>query len=82
MKPKNDKEKYQKKKCEFGAQKPPKMRSKIQKILSKKMIGKYVQKGWDRNPGARGNQGCHTKGGDFSLVEGPAKEVNRLVRRI
>ena len=39
MKPKNDKEKYQKK-CEFGAQKPSKMNPKSIKILCKKMIEK------------------------------------------
>ena len=44
MKPKNDEEKNRKK-CNFVAQKPSKMRSKIQKILSKKMIEKYAEKG-------------------------------------
>ena len=71
MKPKNNKEKYRKK-SELGAQKPPGMRSKIQKILSEKMIGKYVQKGWEGNPGARGNQGCHTKGGDCLGISPPS----------
>ena len=67
MKPKNDEEKYRKK-CEFGAQKPPKMRSKIQKILSKKMIGKYGQQGWIQDFSSGGVwkeiRPCHTKGGD------------------
>ena len=67
MKPKNNKEKYRKK-CKFGVQKPPKMRSKIQKILSKKMIGKYVQLGRDGADWLGGvwneSRPCHTKGGD------------------
>ena len=73
MKPKNDKEKYAKM-FNFGSQKPLKMRSKIQKIQSKKMIGKYVQQGWDRNPGDRGNQGCHTKGGDCLGISPPSQK--------
>ena len=40
----------------FGAQKPFKMRSKIQKILSKKMIGKYVQQGL-KSPSGPGGEG-------------------------
>ena len=43
MKPKNDEEKYPKK-YRSQAPKPSKMKSKIQKILSQKIIEKYVQK--------------------------------------
>ena len=39
MKPKNDSEKYRKK-CNFGAQKPPKMRSKIDEKRKRKKEGK------------------------------------------
>ena len=52
MKPKNDEEKYPQK-YRFQAPKPPKMKSKIQKILSQKIIEKYVpkkEKVADRHP--------------------------------
>ena len=75
MKIKNNKEKYRKK-CKFGIQKPPKMRSKIQKILSKKMIGKYVQLERDRGfiPGGvwKESRPCHTKGGDCLGISPPS----------
>ena len=62
MKPKNDEEKYPQK-YRFQALKPPKMKSKIQKILSQKIIEKYVQKWRDRHRGTPGSHPCHTKGG-------------------
>ena len=63
MKPKNDEEKYPQK-YRFQAPKPPKMKSKIQKILSQKIIEKYVQKRRKWRTGTPGSRPRHTKGGD------------------
>ena len=70
MKPKNDEEKYPQK-YRFQAPKPPKMKSKIQKILSQKIIEKYVQKRRKWGTGTPGSRPRHTKGGDCLGITPP-----------
>ena len=70
MKPKNDEEKYPQK-YRFQAPKPPKMKSKIQKILSQKIIEKYVQKRRKGRTGTPGSRPRHTKGGDCLGISPP-----------
>ena len=83
MKPKNDREKYRKK-CIFGAQKPPKMSSKINKKTKRKQEEKK-----------RGTRGAQTKTidshswgvpvirGDFGeILDGFWKDFGKIFGRI